>query len=56
MPVAIRVPADGALPYVFATIPTNLTHDIWVRGIELKPTDRRVVHHIVGELTSGYAD
>lgn len=53
MPVGIRVPADGALPYVFATIPTSLTHDIWVRGIELKPTDRRVVHHIVGQLASG---
>ncbi|MBI3261923.1 MAG: thiol-disulfide isomerase [Acidobacteria bacterium] len=48
-----KVPADGTLPYFYVTIPTNLNEDIWIRGVELKPTDRRVVHHIISELVEG---
>ena len=47
------VPADGTVPYTYVTIPTNLKEDIWVRGVELKPTDRRVVHHIISDLVEG---
>jgi len=50
MTEAIPVPADGTVPYLYVTVPTNLKEDIWVRGIELKPTDRRVVHHIISDL------
>ena len=48
-----KVPADGTVPYVYITIPTNLKEDIWIRGVELKPTDRRVVHHIISDLVEG---
>ena len=47
------VPADGTVPYVYMTIPTNLKEDIWIRGVELRPTDRRVVHHIISTLVEG---
>jgi len=47
------VPADGTVPYLYMTIPTNLKEDIWIRGVELKPTDRRVVHHIISTLVEG---
>jgi mono/diheme cytochrome c family protein len=47
------VPADGTVPYYYVTIPTNLKEDIWIRGVELKPTDRRVVHHIISDLVEG---
>jgi hypothetical protein len=47
------VPVDGTIPYVYVTIPTNLKEDIWIRGVELKPTDRRVVHHIISDLLEG---
>ena len=47
------VPADGTVPYVYVTIPTNLKEDIWIRGVELKPSDRRVVHHIISDLVEG---
>ena len=52
------VPADGTVPYVYITVPTNLKEDIWVRGIELKPSDRRVVHHIISDMVEddGKAD
>jgi hypothetical protein len=48
-----EVPADGTVPYMYVTIPTNLKEDIWIRGVELKPTDRRVVHHIISDLVEG---
>jgi hypothetical protein len=48
-----HVPADGTVPYSYVTIPTNLKEDIWIRGVELKPTDRRVVHHIISNLVEG---
>jgi hypothetical protein len=47
------VPADGTVPYTYVTIPTNLKEDIWIRGVELRPTDRRVVHHIISSLVAG---
>jgi hypothetical protein len=48
-----QVPADGTVPYLYFTVPTNLKEDIWIRGVELRPSDRRVVHHIISDL---YAD
>jgi len=48
-----NVPADGTVPYVYISIPTNLKQDIWIRAVELKPTDRRVVHHIISNLVEG---
>ena len=49
----IKVPADGTVPYLYVTVPTNLKEDVWIRGIEFKPTDRRVVHHIIADLEEG---
>ena len=42
-----NVPADGTVPYLYVTIPTNLKEDIWIRGVELRPTrsPRRAPHH-----------
>ncbi len=48
-----KVPADGVVPYTYITIPTNLDKDIWIRAVELKPSDRRVVHHIISDLVEG---
>ena len=44
------VPADGTVPYVYISIPTNLKDDIWIQAVELKPTGRRVVHHLTSTL------
>ena len=48
-----EIPADGTVPYTYVTIPTHLDHDIWIRGLEYKTTDRRVLHHIIGDLVEG---
>jgi hypothetical protein len=50
MSEAFHVPADGTVPYTYVTIPTNLKEDIWISAVELKPSDRRVVHHIISDL------
>jgi hypothetical protein len=47
------VPADGTVPYTYVTIPTNLKEDIWIRGLEYKTRDRRVLHHIISDLVEG---
>lgn len=47
------VPAEGVVPYLYFTIPTNFTEDKWVQAVEIKPGDRRVVHHVIASLTDG---
>src|SRR5215471_9533771 len=41
------IPADGTVPYTYVTINTGLKEDIWIRGIEYRTADRRVLHHII---------
>lgn len=53
MAAPFQVPADGTVPYTYMTIPTNFKEDVWIRGVELRPTDRRVVHHIISDLVEG---
>jgi hypothetical protein len=47
MTMPYDVPASGTIAYQFFTIPTNFTEDKWVQAIELRPGNRRVVHHIL---------
>ena len=42
------VPADGTVPYLYFTVPTNLAEDIWISASEFLPGDARVVHHMTG--------
>jgi hypothetical protein len=56
MPEAFTVPAEGRDIYRNFVIPLNLDSDKWVKGIEFKPGDPKVVHHILYYLdTSGKA-
>ncbi len=41
------VPADGSDIYRYLRIPLNLPDDRWVRAIELRPSARTVVHHVL---------
>src|SRR4051794_41185152 len=47
MPASFSVPADGPDIYRNFVLPTGVTDDKWVRAIELKPTARAVVHHVL---------
>jgi hypothetical protein len=46
LPQPFAVPAEGVIEYQGVLIPTGFTEDTWVQSIEIRPTDRRVVHHI----------
>ena len=47
MPEEYTVPADGTIPYLYFTMPTNFTEDKWVQAIEIRPSNRMVVHHVI---------
>jgi hypothetical protein len=47
MTESYEVPAEGTIPYQYIRIPTNLTEDKWLQAIEIRPGDRRVVHHVI---------
>jgi hypothetical protein len=47
MPEAYDVPAEGVIPYKYFTANTNFTEDKWIRGVEIRPGNRAVVHHII---------
>jgi uncharacterized protein (TIGR03437 family) len=47
MPAGFNVPADGPDIYRNFVLPTGVTEDKWVKAIELKPSARAVVHHVL---------
>lgn len=47
IPQPIEVKATGTMPYQNITVETGLTEDRWVRGLEVQPTAREVVHHVL---------
>ncbi len=40
------VPKHGVLDYQFSRVKLNLDQDRWFRGVEVKPGDAEVVHHV----------
>jgi mono/diheme cytochrome c family protein len=47
MPAAYHVPADGPDIYRNIAVPLRLTEDKWVTAIDMKPSARTVVHHVL---------
>jgi uncharacterized protein (TIGR03437 family) len=47
MPTAFQVPADGPDIYRNFVLRTGLIGDKWIRAIELKPSARGAVHHVL---------
>jgi len=46
IPKPFNVPASGVVPYQYISVPTGFTEDKWVEAIEIRPSNRKVVHHI----------
>jgi hypothetical protein len=42
-----QLPATGTIDYQFILVPTGFTEDKWIERVEIRPTNRAVVHHIV---------
>jgi hypothetical protein len=47
MPAAFHVPADGPDIYRNFAIPLGLTNDSWIAAMDMRPTARAVVHHVL---------
>lgn len=47
MPEEYTVPAEGAVPYIYYTVPSNFKEDKYVTAMEARAGDLSVVHHIV---------
>jgi hypothetical protein len=47
MPQAFSVPATGTIDYQWIVFPTGLDKDTWIEGVEVRPGDRTVVHHVI---------
>jgi hypothetical protein len=47
MPTAKALPAHGDIPYQYVVLPTGFKEDRWVSMSEIRPGDRRMVHHAV---------
>jgi peroxiredoxin len=50
LPKAFEIKADGTMPYQHAVVETGLTEDKWVEAVEILPTERDVVHHVIVRL------
>ncbi len=47
MPAAYHVPADGPDIYRNIAVPLRLTEDKWITAIDMRPSARAVVHHVL---------
>ncbi len=47
MPTAYHVPADGPDIYRNIAVPLGLTEEKWITAIDMKPSARAVVHHVL---------
>src|SRR5688572_5709227 len=47
MPQAFSVPASGTIDYQWIVMPTGIEKDTWIEGVEVRPGDRSVVHHVI---------
>lgn len=45
MPKPFDVPASGEVEYQYIVVPTGFTEDKWIRAVEIRPSNRAVVHH-----------
>jgi hypothetical protein len=51
-----RVPKSGTIEYQFFRVKIDDPHDRWFRGIEIKPGNREVVHHVTLHIAPSLKD
>ncbi|MFM8421197.1 MAG: redoxin family protein [Verrucomicrobiota bacterium] len=47
LPKSFSIPAEGVMPYQKATVETALSEDKWVTAVEIRPTAKAAVHHVL---------
>ncbi|MEK6406001.1 MAG: thiol-disulfide isomerase [Acidobacteriota bacterium] len=49
------IKADDPDNYVYAVIPTRFPEDRWIQAAEIRPTNRRIVHHVIAHILTPQA-
>jgi len=47
MEESFEIPATGVVPYQYLRVPTHLAEDKWIQAIEIQPSARAQVHHVL---------
>jgi peroxiredoxin len=47
LPEPQKVAAVGVEPYRYIALPNPFTNDVWLAGTDVKPGNRKVVHHVI---------
>ncbi len=47
MPQEVSIPAAGEMSYMYISAPTNFKEDKWIQAAEIRPGNRKVVHHMI---------
>jgi hypothetical protein len=47
LPEPQHVKATGVEPYRHITVPNPFTNDVWLVGLDIKPGNHKVVHHVI---------
>jgi mono/diheme cytochrome c family protein len=47
MPRPFKIPARATIGYQYIALRPGFAHDTWVRAVQIRPSDRGVVHHAV---------
>lgn len=47
LPKSFAIPAEGVMPYQKATVETTFSEDKWVTAVEIRPTAKAAVHHVL---------
>jgi len=42
-----KIPAKGTVEYTYYIVPNAFKEDTWVKGVEIRPQARSVVHHVI---------
>jgi hypothetical protein len=50
LPESLPIPARGVVELMEVTLPSGFDEDTWVTSIEIRPGNRRVVHHVILEV------
>jgi hypothetical protein len=48
----VEIPAQGTMDYQYIEVPTGLTEDRWIQAVEIRPTNRKAVHHALAFVRS----
>jgi mono/diheme cytochrome c family protein len=52
IPKPTAIPAAGNLDYLYVEIPSGLKEDRWIQAVEIRPTNRKAVHHALAFVKS----